>query len=251
MALIHEQLYRSDDLSQIDFAVYVEQLAAQLRRSHDGGVRLAVRVEAEHCRLPLDQAVPCGMIVSELVSNAAQNTLSPAQEGRVVVSASRRGQQYRLRVQDNGIGVPPETGRAGRIAGAAGRMRALVRQIHGQLHMECQRRYAQFEIAFPASGRNRVRAVAGERRQLAWTEPAMPEPSSILIVEDEEIVALDIACQLERLGYRVRGRPGPGKTPAGKRPSRNPIWCSWTSSIEGDLDGVEAAGGSGRTPASP
>ncbi len=148
MALIHEQLYRSDDLSQIDFAVYVEQLAGQLSRSHEGGVRLAVRVEAEPCRLPLDQAVPCGMIVSELVSNAAKHAFPGREKGQIVVGFAQQAGQYHLSVQDDGVGVPAETAVGAESLGLRV-VRALVRQIHGQLHVE-GRAGTLFNITFPA-----------------------------------------------------------------------------------------------------
>ena len=149
MALIHEQLYRSDDLARIDFAEYVEQLATQLCRSHQGGVRLSVRVEAEHCHLPLDQAVPCGMILSELVSNAAKHAFSGREDGEIEIGFSRHGQKYWLSVRDNGIGVPVETASQAESMGLRV-VQALVRQIHGQLHIEC-RAGTLVHIAFPAS----------------------------------------------------------------------------------------------------
>ncbi len=149
MALIHEQLYRSDDLSQIDFAEYIEQLAAQLGHSHDGGVRLAVQVDAQRCRLPLDQAVPCGMIVSELVSNAAKHAFPGREEGQIVVGFTRRAGQYHLHVRDDGVGVLPETAAEAESLGLRV-VRALVRQIHGQLHVE-SRAGTLFDITFPAS----------------------------------------------------------------------------------------------------
>lgn len=150
MALIHEQLYRSDDLSQIDFSVYVEQLAGQLCRSHEGGVRLAVRVEAEHCRLPLDQAVPCGMIVSELVANAAKHAFPNREAGEIVVGFAQQGPEYRLGVRDDGVGVAAETAAQGESLGLRV-VRALVRQIHGQLHIENQGG-TLVDIRFPAAG---------------------------------------------------------------------------------------------------
>ena len=150
MALIHDQLYRSDDLSQIDFAMYVEQLAGYLSCSYNGGIRLAVRVEAEHCRLPLDLAVPCGMIVSELVSNAAKYAFPGRAAGEIGVGFVRLGSQYRLRVQDNGVGSPPPEATDPSASLGLELVRALVRQIHGQLHIECQGGMI-FAVTFPAS----------------------------------------------------------------------------------------------------
>ncbi|MDY0168029.1 MAG: sigma-54 dependent transcriptional regulator [Thermoguttaceae bacterium] len=73
-------------------------------------------------------------------------------------------------------------------------------------------------------------------------EPAMPEIASILIVEDEEVVALDIACQLERMGYRVAGMARSGEDACREAADSRPDLVLMDISIEGEWDGVEAAG---------
>jgi len=136
MALIHEQLYQSEDLARIDFAKYVDRLAHQLGSSLGTPAQgVAVRVEIDEIPVPLDLAIPCGMIVNELVTNAIEHAFPDGRGGEVRVDFARRDQRYELEVADTGIGMP---------AGAAERtgslglkvVDALVRQLQGKLEIE-------------------------------------------------------------------------------------------------------------------
>jgi len=109
MALIHERLYQLDDLSRIDFSDYIYQLSRQLKGSY-GSVaeNIFVRTECEDVFFNLDTAIPCGLIITELVSNALKHGF-PDGSGEVWIRmrANRNG-EYELSVSDNGIGLPPE-----------------------------------------------------------------------------------------------------------------------------------------------
>ena len=108
MALIHERLYQSDSLAQIDFEHYLRSLTRELFRSYSiGGISL--KLEAEEHHLDVDTAIPCGLIVNELVSNALKYAFPEGKKGEVHVkfwSVSRN--KYALSVSDNGIGLPAE-----------------------------------------------------------------------------------------------------------------------------------------------
>src|SRR6185503_11007 len=70
IALVHEMLYQSPDLSLIDFSAYLRQLVKQLAQAHSAKAsQIAVRTEIDHVQITIDRAVPCGLLVSELVSN--------------------------------------------------------------------------------------------------------------------------------------------------------------------------------------
>ncbi len=82
MALIHEKLYQSANLADIDFGEYLRTLAASLHRSYaasDRVVRLVV--DTAPIRLPLDAALPCALIASELISNALKHAFVGRREG--------------------------------------------------------------------------------------------------------------------------------------------------------------------------
>jgi PAS domain S-box-containing protein len=107
MALLHESLYQSNNLSRIDFPEYIRQLASHLFHSY--GVvaeRIHLRTEMDALYLGMDAAVPCGLIINELVSNSLKYAFPDGREGEVRIEL--REPQHgmaRLVVADNGIGL--------------------------------------------------------------------------------------------------------------------------------------------------
>jgi PAS domain S-box-containing protein len=111
MALVHEALYRSESLAEIDLGQYITGLTQALTRSYAGrnpGVRVECRIP-EHLVLAMDQAVPCGLILNELLSNALKHAFPDQRSGLVTVQASiLDDQRLQLVVQDDGLGLPVE-----------------------------------------------------------------------------------------------------------------------------------------------
>ena len=112
MALIHENLYRSDNLLEINFHDYIEALANGLLRFYRFD-NLAVRLELEvvDIFLDIDTAVPCGLIINELVSNSLKHAFKGRSgEGliKVVFRVTENGENYRFSVADNGNGIPED-----------------------------------------------------------------------------------------------------------------------------------------------
>ncbi|MBN8634747.1 MAG: PAS domain S-box protein [Anaerolineae bacterium] len=110
MALVHERLYRSSELSHIDFEAYLRDLTGHLVQGYHGrshGVELEIR--AENIQLDVDTAIPCGLIVNELISNAFKHAFTGAAGGLIRIDVTRGDHGwYHLRVADNGVGLPPE-----------------------------------------------------------------------------------------------------------------------------------------------
>ncbi len=107
MAFIHKQLYQSTSVAKIDFAPYVRNLTRNLLdsyRTNGNGVVLDVRVE--NVFLALDAAIPCGLIINELVSNALKHAFLKGREGRIGVDLEKVEEQNVLTVSDNGVGLP-------------------------------------------------------------------------------------------------------------------------------------------------
>lgn len=109
IALVHDQLHRSADLAQVGFGAYLRVLATHLPRVvGEGGDRIRVDVSGEDLTLPLDIAVPCGLIVNELVTNAFQHAFPNHRRGIVSISIrSRDDGRVELAVRDDGDGPPP------------------------------------------------------------------------------------------------------------------------------------------------
>lgn len=108
MALIHEKLYQSEDISLIDFSDYIESLAGRLLEVYGVGRRITLRVNAENIFLSIDSAIPCGLIINELVSNSIKHAFPDDEYGEVAIDMTGDNQKYVLTVADNGVGFPED-----------------------------------------------------------------------------------------------------------------------------------------------
>ncbi len=108
MVLVHEKLYQSENLAQVDFAEYVRGLAVSLLGSCGADARgIALKVEADDVFLGIDEAVPCGLILNELVSNALKHAFPDGRRGEIWIGLSENGaRQVTLTVGDDGVGLP-------------------------------------------------------------------------------------------------------------------------------------------------
>jgi len=106
MALIHEQLSHSDHMAEIDFSQYVERLASYLQDSYvvdRDRIRVYTNVNAT---LTLDQAVPCGLIVQELISNTLKHAFPNPKLGEIHIEFRKTNGEFHLQYRDNGVGLP-------------------------------------------------------------------------------------------------------------------------------------------------
>ncbi len=109
MALVHQKLYQSQNLSSIDLKDYLSDLANLLLATYqvDPG-RITLRLEAESVPVLIDSAVPCGLVINEILSNALKYAFPGGREGEIKIRLSRSAQgMIRLEIADNGVGVPP------------------------------------------------------------------------------------------------------------------------------------------------
>ena len=107
MALIHERLYRSSDLSRVDFGHYLRNLASFLGRMYESSGRsIRLKVDVQNILLGVDRAIPCGLIVNELITNALRHAFVGRQEGMITVEMTREQKTCRIAVCDNGVGLP-------------------------------------------------------------------------------------------------------------------------------------------------
>jgi PAS domain S-box-containing protein len=110
MALIHEKLYQSKDIARIDFAEYIRNLAGNLIRSYGSSPAMVkLVIDADHISLGVDTAIPCGLIINELVTNSLKYAFPDGRRGEICVALKHENGDglYRLVVTDNGVGLPP------------------------------------------------------------------------------------------------------------------------------------------------
>ena len=136
MALVHEKLYQSDDLARIDFAEYIRSLLHYLWRAHGSAAApVGLTLDLEPLSLPVDIAVPCGLILNELAGNTLKHAFRGRSEGKVTVSLQGLADgRVCLRVRDNGVGLP--AGFDWQQAGTLGLR--LVQMLAGQLDAEVE-----------------------------------------------------------------------------------------------------------------
>ena len=109
MALVHEQLYQGGDLSSIDFAAYLGQLVRHLADAHgESAHRVPIRLDVAPVQLGIETAVPLGLIVNELLSNAYKHAYPGERGGEVALRlAVLDDGRIEVVVSDHGVGLPP------------------------------------------------------------------------------------------------------------------------------------------------
>nr|WP_294550969.1 PAS domain S-box protein [uncultured Rhodopila sp.] len=110
MALIHQMLYESNDFTQVDFAGFLDNLVPTLISAYgiDPG-RITLFVNAAHVRLPINAAIPCGLVVNELIVNALKHAFPDNRPGAIRVDIfSEPGDRVVLSVSDDGAGMPDD-----------------------------------------------------------------------------------------------------------------------------------------------
>ena len=108
MALIHNQLYESKDISEINMKGFVDKLLRLMLQNYRvQGMKITPTVHVDDCPLPISLAVPVGLIVNELLANAFKHAFVNRQEGKIeiVLRASENG-KIALTVSDDGTGLP-------------------------------------------------------------------------------------------------------------------------------------------------
>ncbi|HYH18169.1 MAG TPA: PAS domain S-box protein [Azospirillum sp.] len=149
IARVHERLYRFSDVTAVDFAPYLRDLCHDLAGSLGlGGTRLTVH--AIDANVPPDTALPLGLIVNELVTNAAKYAYPTGAPGPVRVVLDRTGGgRLRLSVSDEGVGLPP--GFRPETSGGLGMrvLQALTAQLDADLHLCEQPRGTAFQVVLP------------------------------------------------------------------------------------------------------
>jgi PAS domain S-box-containing protein len=136
MALIHEKLYSSGTLSEIDFADYVESLIDELLRMYNvapGAITITTDIEDVH--FGVDTAMPCALILNELVSNCLKYAFPDERTGEVTIGFQYADGSYAMTVADDGVGFPADVNF--RATGSLGMqlVTALVGQLNGTIEM--------------------------------------------------------------------------------------------------------------------
>lgn len=106
MAIIHELLYKTNDLKRINFKDYINTLTIELFRIYLADDRIKLNMEVEDLMVDINTAIPLGLIVNELVSNSMKHAFTGRKSGNITIEFTLKDGIYSLVVEDNGVGVP-------------------------------------------------------------------------------------------------------------------------------------------------
>ena len=137
MASIHTQLYQSQDLTRVDFGLFVRDLVGNISQSY-GRVEspVEIQVDADEIRLGIDASIPCGLILNELVANALKHAFPEGKEGEINIRMRSEDKRVTLTVQDNGIGFPESIDVTNLKSLGLELVNLLVGQISGKIDMQ-------------------------------------------------------------------------------------------------------------------
>ena len=135
MSFIHESLYRDTDFANISFSEYLQRLSTNLTQSYArAGCEIILETQFDEVLLSLDQAIPCGLITNELVSNALKYAYPEVDRGVITLRFQNVADgQVELEVSDEGVGLPPDMDFAKNDSLGVYLVQALTEQIDGEL----------------------------------------------------------------------------------------------------------------------
>jgi two-component sensor histidine kinase len=153
MALLHEKLYKSDNLADVPFKDYLSTLCRNLVSAFGAAGRIRLDFDLEGIDLGIDTAVPCGLIVNELITNAIKHAFPKGRKGRIAVGFRRKDDKsVELTVADDGVGVPAGFDVAKAESLGLKIIQILTDQIDGKMHVRT-RKGSSFRLVFPIKER--------------------------------------------------------------------------------------------------
>jgi two-component sensor histidine kinase len=149
MALIHEKLYQSPNLASIDMGEYTRNLVSDLQhfyRTEDSFIRFTVRID--NIPFGITEAIPCGLIINELVSNALKHAFHGKEQGEITIDLCRQpANRVTLIVSDNGVGFPEHVDFRSSPSLGLTLVNSLVQQLDGSIELD-RKEGTAFAITF-------------------------------------------------------------------------------------------------------
>lgn len=138
MSMIHESLYQSRDLAHIDFSIYISRLCNELLSSYGVNINLiTLKTDLEKVFLDINTAIPCGLIITELFTNAIKYAFPEGRKGIINIKFHReKGDNFILEVSDDGVGLPEDIDMEQTKSLGMRLVNSLVDQLHGNIQLD-------------------------------------------------------------------------------------------------------------------
>lgn len=148
MAFIHESLYQTKDFSNINFSEYVDNISKNLLHSYSGPENPPeLHLDTGDIHLNLDTAIPCGLIINEILSNALKYAFPNNRKGDIYVSMREEKRSIQIEIADNGIGLPDHIDYRNTESLGLQLVVTLVEQINGKIRLD-NKKGTKFVIDF-------------------------------------------------------------------------------------------------------
>lgn len=148
MALVHEKFYQAEELTEIDFGEYAQKLCQYLYQSYgDKTDRINVKVTGDHVGLDMDTAMPCGLLVNEVVSNSYKYAFPGTTTGEIVINLKKEEKKVTLTMMDSGVGLPDHVDYEKSETLGMQLIQALTSQLDGELKVS-REKGTTFEVTF-------------------------------------------------------------------------------------------------------
>lgn len=149
MALVHEKLYRSDDLAKVDFCEYIRSLSRHLFMSYGiNSTAIDLDIDVRNVFLDINTSIPCGLIINELISNSLKHAFGERARGKIrVVLQPENNDKFKMIVSDDGKGLPKNLDVSRTDSLGLQLVTMLVEQLQGTMHIE-RNHGTSFEVVF-------------------------------------------------------------------------------------------------------
>ncbi|PKL35783.1 MAG: hypothetical protein CVV44_19850 [Spirochaetae bacterium HGW-Spirochaetae-1] len=238
MALVHEKLYQSDSMTNIDFENYIQGLIREYNDTLSSMTKnVVIDIRVKDVYMDINDAIPCALIVNELLTNSLKHAFPGGRRGTISVDfyVDEEG-LYSLTVADDGVGIPREFDIKNNDSLGMQLIHALTHQLKGSISCDSGSG-TKFMLSFGKGGKAGPSAAnlsgrdAGEVRNI-----------KILIVEDERITGMNMKAMLIRAGYGVSRVISRGADVLPAVILEKPDLVLMDIFLEDDMDGIAVAG---------
>ena len=150
MAQIHTRLYESKQFDKINMSGHIRDQVTDLSNIYrKSGPEVTCTVEAEDLYLPVDQAIPCALVINEALSNAFKHAFKGRERGTIIISLWLDGENVNISVEDDGVGIPVDVDTRQSASLGLKLIRSLVLQLEGTMKIESTTRGSTVNVCFP------------------------------------------------------------------------------------------------------
>lgn len=235
MSLVHEKLYHYKHFSKINFKEYIKELISEIQKTFNDDLinkNIVFNLNLDNEYLSIERAIPCGLILNELVMNAFKHAFNTQNDCLIDVAFIKDDSGgFILSVKDNGTGLRKDFNIMKSESMGMVLLRELTSQLHGRIAISSGDGVA-FSIIFGPEVKESDHHAADKK---------ITDRKSILIVEDERIISTMLRKIIEEQGYVLSGCVASGKEAISCALKGHPDLVIMDIVLEDEIDGVEAA----------